>query len=85
MLLAVEVLSPSSARSDRVRKRQVYQEENVPDYWIVDADARLVERWRGDAERPELFVESLVWQPDAAHPPLVIDLVEYFARVWGER
>ena len=41
LLLAVEVLSPSSSRHDRVRKRPHYQ-RHVPDYWIVDLDARLV-------------------------------------------
>ena len=35
LLLAIEVLSPSSSRHDRVRKRPVYQ-RHVPDYWIVD-------------------------------------------------
>jgi len=45
LLLAIEVLSPSSGRHDRVRKRPLYQ-RHVPDYWIVDNDARLVERWR---------------------------------------
>lgn len=40
----VEVLSPSTARADRHRKRLIYQSEGVPEYWIVDSDARLVER-----------------------------------------
>src|SRR5574338_925716 len=44
LLLAVEVLSPSSSRHDRVRKRPLYQ-RHVPDYWIVDLDSRLFERW----------------------------------------
>src|SRR5262245_53790043 len=41
LMLAVEVLSPSSAGHDRVKKRPAYQ-RNVPEYWIVDLDARLV-------------------------------------------
>ena len=39
LLLAVEVLSPSTARADRHRKRLIYQSQRVPEYWIVDADA----------------------------------------------
>ena len=46
LLLAVEVLSPSTARYDRTLKRWRYQRAGVPEYWIVDLDARLVERWR---------------------------------------
>lgn len=84
LLLAVEVLSPSSARADRIVKRRLYQREGVPEYWIVDADARLVERWRPEDERPELLTETIEWRPDPARPPLVIDLAAYFAEVIGE-
>jgi Uma2 family endonuclease len=84
LLLAVEVVSPPSARDDRVRKRRLYQRAGVPEYWIVDVDARLVERWRPEDERPEVLDETLTWQPDAGQPPLVIDLVAYFAEVWAE-
>ena len=38
LLLAVEVLSPSSTRADRFTKRRLYQEVGVPLYWVVDAD-----------------------------------------------
>ncbi len=84
LLLAVEIVSPSTARADRLVKRRLYQQERVPEYWIVDADARLIERWRPDDERPEILVERLAWQPDVAHDPLEIDLGAYFAEVCGE-
>ena len=45
LLLAAEVISPSSARGDRVDKREAYQRNGVPEYWIVDTAARVVERW----------------------------------------
>lgn len=79
LLLAVEVLSPSTARADRIRKRALYQREGVPEYWIVDDASRLIERWRPGDDRPEILVESIAWQPDAARPPLVIDLPDVFA------
>jgi Uma2 family endonuclease len=84
LLLAVEILSPSTARADRQVKRRLYQREGVPDYWIVDVNARLVERWRPEDDRPEIVSERLTWQPESAHPPLEIDLSVYFAEVWGE-
>lgn len=37
--LAVEVASPSTSRYDRTRKKQVYAEFGIPDYWIVTPDA----------------------------------------------
>lgn len=84
LLLVVEVLSPTTARADRVRKRERYARERIPEYWIVDVDARVVERWRPDDERPEVLNDRIEWRPDAAHAALTIDLVEYFVEVTGE-
>ncbi|MBS2016609.1 MAG: Uma2 family endonuclease [Deltaproteobacteria bacterium] len=43
--LVVEVVSPrSSRRYDRVVKLGYYAAKRVPEYWIVDPDARTVER-----------------------------------------
>ena len=41
--LAVEILSPSTAMIDRTRKRQLYARYRVPNYWLVDVDARDIE------------------------------------------
>jgi Uma2 family endonuclease len=80
LLLAIEVLSPSSIRHDRVMKRRYFQRQRVPEYWIVDVDGRLIERWRPDDERPEILTESLEWRPDERAPALVIELPALFAR-----
>jgi Uma2 family endonuclease len=84
LVLAIEVLSPATARADRHKKRRLYQRERVSEYWIVDVDARLIERWRPEDERPEILAEQLEWQPDPAHPPLVIDLPAYFRDVTAD-
>ncbi len=84
LLLAVEILSPSTARADRQVKRRLYQREAVPEYWIVDVDARLVERWRPEDTRPEILSERLLWQPDTAHPALEMDLPRYFVELCGD-
>ena len=83
LALAIEVLSPSTARADRRVKLRLFQRHHVPEYWIVDVDARLVERWRPEDQRPEILAETLEWQPDPAHPSLVIDLAVYFGDVTG--
>ena len=82
--LAVEVLSPSSSRHDRVRKRLLYQ-RHVPEYWIVDLDARLIERWRSEDERPEPLTTSLEWRPDGAASPFVLDIERYFSAVFDDQ
>ena len=84
VMLAIELLSPSSSRHDRVRKRPMYQ-RHVPQYWIVDLDARLVERWRPTDERPEVLTRALDWHPAGAVEPFALDLVSYFTAVFGER
>jgi Uma2 family endonuclease len=83
--LVAEVLSLSTARNDRVTKRKEYLKAGVADYWIVDADARVIDWGRPGDERAATLDAVLEWQPDASVPPLVIDLSEYFAEVWGER
>jgi Uma2 family endonuclease len=80
LLLTVEALSPSTARNDRYKKRPVFQQHGVTEYWIVDPDARLVERWRpGDVE-PEVIIEDLRWQPVLDRALLNIDLPALFRR-----
>lgn len=41
--LAVEVLSPSTARRDRGEKLKLYAESGIPEYWIVDPEAETIE------------------------------------------
>ncbi len=83
-LLFVEVLSPSTARYDRVIKRGRYQRYKV-EYWIGDLEARVVERWTPNSDRPEIVTGSLSWQPDGVGAPLTIDLDAMFAEALGER
>jgi len=83
LLLAIEALSPSTARYDRIKKRAIYQSEGVTEYWIVDSDARLIERWRPTDERPELITDVLEWAPHPDIAPLQIDLRTLFNEALG--
>ena len=84
LLLAVEVLSPSTARYDRGKKRALYLRRGVPEFWVVDLDARVVERWQAGDERPEIVTDELRWLPEGAAEPLVVDLPAFFAQVHDE-
>lgn len=66
LLLAAEVLSPSSVRADRFTKRRLYQERGVQPYWAIDLDARTVEIWSPNDHVPRLETERLVWSPVGA-------------------
>jgi len=80
LLLTVEVLSPSTAARDRTLKRRLYQ-EHADEYWIVDLDARLIERWRPGDMRPEVLDAVLEWRPAGAGEPLVLDVPAFFREV----
>jgi Uma2 family endonuclease len=78
LLLAIEVLSPSTSRADRFAKRRLYQEARVPLYWVVDGDARVVEVWTPDATFPVTVSDHIVWHPAGAAAPFRLDLAELF-------
>jgi Uma2 family endonuclease len=80
LLLAVEVLSPSTADFDREDKRRVYQ-QHADEYWIVDPDARVIERWRPGDEHPEVVARVLEWRPAGAAVALTLDVPAFFRDV----
>jgi len=41
--LLVEIISPTSIRKDRIQKYQIYQDNKVKNYWIVEPDQKIVE------------------------------------------
>lgn len=81
--LVMEVLSPSTARYDRQLKRRRYQRARIAQYWIGDPDARLIERWRPNDERPEVVTDRLVWAPDPNRPGFEMDVAAFFADTLG--
>jgi len=78
--LVVEILSPGTAGRDRGAKREIYQAAGVAEYWIVDIDSRLIERWTPEDERPQILRDKIEWQPDERGDVLLIELKE----IWPE-
>jgi Uma2 family endonuclease len=81
LLLAVEVLSPSSLRADRFTKRRLYQEARVPVYWVVDPDRCEIEVWTPDDTFPTVERERVTWRPEGAGEEFVLELVELFRAI----
>lgn len=82
-LLAIEVLSPKTARADRVVKRRLFQRNGV-EMWVVDADARLIERWTPGATRPEVCTDVIGWRAPGTVLDLSLDIAALLRRARGE-
>ena len=79
--LIVEILSPSTANTDRDRKFKIYQEAKVSHYWIIDPTTQTLEEyiWRPNGyHRCALHVGNDEFQP-SLFPGLVIRLEELWS------
>ena len=80
--LAVEILSPSTRTVDRTTKRDVYARYGVPEYWLVDTNARTVTvcsdpregRYRVERVTSDTAVSQIV-------PGLSANLTDLFAPI----
>jgi Uma2 family endonuclease len=66
--LVVEILSPTTSRTDRVTKAQIYARHSVPVYWIVDPEREAIEIYLLEADGYRLAVTLLGKAPMAAPP-----------------
>jgi Uma2 family endonuclease len=84
LLLAAEVLSPGSARHDRITKRRFLQAQGVPDYWVVDGEAEAFEIWRPGDERAALIDGRLEWHPAGSPVAFELDVRRFFTSIKDE-
>ena len=84
--IVIEILSTDRNR-DLVRKRQVYEEAGIPEYWILDElhqTARQLELRNGQyAERAVLTADDTLTTP--LLPGLAVPLADVFRRPGPER
>jgi Uma2 family endonuclease len=77
----IEVASPSTRRHDLVRKRRVYEQAGVAEYWFVDLDALRLERYHLDADgryaKPAIIDDGVI--RSAALPELEVPVAEVLA------
>ncbi len=79
--LVVEIVSPRSIRYDRVVKMNWYASIGVPEYWIVDPEARTLERLVLEGDRfkiADALSEDEVFRP-ASFEGLEIPLAKLWA------
>ena len=71
--LLIEVLSPSNRAHDQIRKRALYANGGVREYWIVDPDAASIEIIGADGETVQLTTAETA-SVLALNSPLLGDL-----------
>jgi Uma2 family endonuclease len=78
--LVVEILSPSTARRDRTEKLEIYAENGVEEYWVIDPRRREITVYRrpGDVfDAPTLVTNGPI--PSALLPDLDARAEDIFA------
>ncbi len=81
--LIVEVASPHSRRTDTGAKRELYLQERVWEYWILDSDRRELVIWRQNETEPQVVSDMHIWKSGLRCEPLQLDLAHVFGP--GER
>lgn len=77
-ILVIEVLSDATRRRDLKEKRELYVGEmRIPEYWIVDPEARSVRVVRPGAA-DVVVATTLTWLPPGVAAPLTIEVAAIF-------
>jgi Uma2 family endonuclease len=78
LLIAIEVESPSNPRLDCVVKRELYLSKGIPEYWVANAEKRVVTRWRSLSHPGTVFDSGIEWHPSGMAEGLVLPLPALF-------
>jgi Uma2 family endonuclease len=78
--LVLEILSPTTTRTDRVTKAQIYARYHVPSYWIVDPEKQNIEIYllEGAAYRLAATLEGKTPMPAPPFEELKIAAADLF-------
>lgn len=79
--LVIEILSPSTSRTDRQTKAQLYAKHGVPHYWLFDPDQQKVEAYELAGGEYKLTLEAQ--NDDMFNPPLFPGLSIPLAGLWS--
>jgi Uma2 family endonuclease len=81
--LILEVLSPATVRLDRVIKMDAYARYSVPEFWLADGTAKLIEIFRLDRHAQLYRLTGTCGPGDRATTPLVPGLAVEVGRLFG--
>lgn len=79
--LAVEILSPGSARRDRVQKLNLYAESGIREYWLIDPEERQVDFLINQEGRFVVAPQRATIYQSPLFPEICLDLGAFWRRV----
>jgi Uma2 family endonuclease len=79
--LIIEVLSPGTNRRDKTEKLDLYAQHEVPEYWIVDPTAQVIEFLLLDEARYVMMQTRDNRYQSPRLPEIEIDLATFWAEV----
>jgi len=81
-LLVVEIASGVTRRRDEGPKREFYTDLGIPEYWIVDPEARTIRVVRPGTD--VVTTDIVTWHPAGATEPLTLDVAAVFREALGD-
>jgi Uma2 family endonuclease len=78
LVLAIEVASPGRPFLDYQVKRDLYREEGVAEYWVLNLEERNLSRWHGRDDPGDVVRDQIDWRPSDAAEPFTLDLPAFF-------
>lgn len=82
--LVIEISSPSTAKTDKIKKFEAFEKAGIKEYWIVEPDSKLVNVFilqeNNRYGRPEIFSDENTIQT-SIFPNLIIDLALVFSSI----
>ena len=82
--LVAEIVSPTTHVRDRVQKRDLYARYGVPEFWLVDPEARQIDIYSDPVDGR--YLREQIADGDAVSatiPGLSADVVQFFAPIPG--
>jgi len=79
--LVIEILSPTTERTDRQTKAQLYAKYDLPHYWLTDPDQQSLEAYEQAAQQYNLVVKAQ--NAEVFSPSLFPGLSIHLADLWS--
>lgn len=79
--ILIEVLSPGSARRDRIEKLSLYRSAGVREYWLIDPGGRTFEFLELTAENAAIHLPHDDLYESARLPQVRVELASFWERV----